>query len=451
MTGARCAAEAHPGARALPARVVAGYGTGGAVAGTYATVVGLLILPYLTDTLGVGPGTAGVLLLLTRLWDVLAGPFAGRISDRTHTRHGARRPYLAAGGYALGAAFAAAFASPWTGAAGFGFVLVVLVVAGCAFAVFQVPYAAMPAEITDSETERTRLMTGRMAALGAASLVAGGIAPLVVETAGGGRAGYRWMGVTVGLLVAASALATVIGTRSAPAGRPYPSERTLRRQLAAARESRSFRGLLACFAVQSVGIGCLLAGVHYFAAVVWDDPAATAPLFVAFIGPAVLVMAPWSTVGRRLGKLAAYRLGSLVLAGAAAALLSAPLLPRAAVYGVVVLAGVGYAGLQVFAQALLPDCVAVDTARTGRRQAGVFTGLWTAGQSLGMGAGGLLFGLTLQVANGISAGADSRGGTGARRLLVLIGFAVIPSSLVAGGLVTLRGRPAGRGAPPPGR
>jgi Na+/melibiose symporter-like transporter len=420
--------------------VVVGYATGGAVAGAYATAVGLLMLPYLTDTLGVGPATAGLLLLLTRVWDVLAGPFAGRISDRTHTRLGARRPCLATGGPLLGAAFAAAFASPWTGAAGFGFVLAVFVVIGGAFAVFQVPYAAMPAEITESETERTRLMTGRMAALAAASLVAGGVAPLVVEVAGGGRVGYRWMGVTVGVLVAASALAAFVGTRAAPTGRPYPSERTLRRQVAAARTSRSFRDLLVCFAVQSVGIGCLLAGVHYFAAAVWGDPATTAPLFVAFIGPAVLVMAPWGAVGRRLGKLAAYRLGSLMLAGAAAALLLSPLLPRAAVYGVVVLAGVGYAGLQVFAQALLPDCVAVDTARTGRRQAGVFTGLWTAGQSLGMGAGGLLFALTLQVANGVPPETPIAGDAGPRGLIVLIGFAAVPASLVAAALLALRGR-----------
>ena len=36
---------------------------------------------------------------------------------------------------------------------------------------------------------------------------------------------------------------------------------------------------------------------------------------------------------------------------------------------------------------MLPDCIAYDTERTGRRQAGVFTGVWTAGETLGLALG----------------------------------------------------------------
>jgi Na+/melibiose symporter-like transporter len=424
----------------LGERVLVGYATGGAVAGAYATVVGLMMLPYLTDTLGIGPAAAGILLLMGRLFDVAMSPLAGRLSDRTHSAIGARRPYLALGGPLLAIALAAAFSSPGTGAAGYVYVLVALLAAGTAFALFQVPYAGMPAEITDSETERTQLMTRRMAALGAASLLAGGVAPLVVDAAGGGPSGYRWMGVMVGALIAVSALAAFVGTARAPLGRPYPSEASLRRQIAAARQSPAFRALLVCFVVQSIAIGSLLVGARYVSTLVWRDPAATSPLFVAFIGPAVLVMAPWSLVGRRLGKLTAYRLGSLILAGASAVLVALPLLPRALVYAVVVVAGVGYAGLQVFAQALLPDYVADDTARTGRRQAGVFTGLWTAGQSLGMGAGALLFALLLQVAGYRPSTSDGTATTVSIQFAVLIGFATIPSLLVAAALIFLRGR-----------
>ena len=37
--------------------------------------------------------------------------------------------------------------------------------------------------------------------------------------------------------------------------------------------------------------------------------------------------------------------------------------------------------------AMLPDYIAYDAARTGRRQAGVFTGLWTAGETFGLALG----------------------------------------------------------------
>lgn len=102
--------------------------------------------------------------------------------------------------------------------------------------------------------------------------------------------------------------------------------------------------------------------------------------------------------------------------------------------------GVGYAGQQVFALAMLPDCIAYDTARTGRRQAGVFTGLWTAGETFGLALGPGIYGLVLQLSGYVS----SSTGTAAvqsdtARLGVLLGFTVLPALLVAIPLVLLRG------------
>ena len=83
--------------RDLPSRVRIGYSTGSLVTGAFGTVPGLLLLPYLTDTLGVAAGLAGMLVLLPKAWDVVVNPVAGRLSDRTRTRWGARRPYLLVG------------------------------------------------------------------------------------------------------------------------------------------------------------------------------------------------------------------------------------------------------------------------------------------------------------------------------------------------------------------
>jgi glycoside/pentoside/hexuronide:cation symporter, GPH family len=75
---------------ALPRRVHAGYALGSVATGTFGTVPGLLLLPYLTDTMGVAAGVAGLLVLVPKAWDVLVNPVAGRISDKW----GGRRPYL---------------------------------------------------------------------------------------------------------------------------------------------------------------------------------------------------------------------------------------------------------------------------------------------------------------------------------------------------------------------
>ncbi|MEV4541901.1 MFS transporter [Micromonospora echinaurantiaca] len=425
----------------LPRRVHAGYALGSLATGAFGTVPGLLLLPYLTDTLGVAAGVAALLVLGPKAWDVLVNPVAGRISDRTRSRWGARRPYLLVAGVAMALLFAAIFAGPVdAGPAAGAYVAIAFLATATAFAFFQVPYVAMPAELTGDYAERTRLMTWRIALLAVAILVSGAVAPLIVSATGGGVAGHRWMGLFVAALIVLGAVGAFLGTRGAPTGTVAESEPTLRAQLAVAARNRPFRALLLCFVVQSAGVATILAGVNYFAGQILRDPdGGPTLLFVCFVGPALLVMPLWTRVGARVGKLAALVAASLILAVGALALVAAPVLPAVAVYLVVALIGCGYAGQQVFALAMLPDCIAWDEARTGRRQAGVFTGLWTAGETFGLALGPGIYGLVLQVSGYVSSDTGTAAAqSDTARLGVLLGFTVLPALLVAVALLTLR-------------
>ncbi|GAA2363525.1 MFS transporter [Dactylosporangium salmoneum] len=419
-------------------RVRIGYALGSLVTGAFGTVPGLLLLPYLTDTLGVAAGLAGVLVLAPKAWDVLINPVAGRISDRTRTRWGARRPYLLGGGLAVALLFAAIFAAPVRSGL---YVALVFLATATAYAFYQVPYVAMPAEMTDDYAERTRLMTWRVALLAVAILVSGAVAPLVTKQFGGGIPGHRAMGVFVAVLILLGTAGSFLGTAGAPTGRVMESEPSLARQLRTARENGAFTRLLICFVVQAAGIGTMLAGVSYFATQILKDPDTGATvLFACFVGPALLVMPLWSRIGARLGKLRAYVLASLVFAAAALLIALAPVLPAAVVYVLTGLVGVGYAGQQVFGLAMLPDCIAYDAQRTGRRQAGVFTGLWTAGETLGLALGPGVFALLLAAFGYVSSDSGSAAAqTDTARLGVLLGFTVVPAVVVALALVTLRG------------
>ncbi|GAB2626433.1 MFS transporter [Paractinoplanes abujensis] len=433
-------ADPTPGVRpgaVLPRRVLAGYSLGSLVTGAFGTVPGLLLLPYLTDTLGVAAGVAGLLVLLPKAWDVLVNPVAGRISDR----RGDRRPFLLGAGLLLAVLFAAIFAGPVSsGAAAGAYVALAFLAAATAYAFFQVPYVAMPAELTDGYAERTRLMTWRVAVLALAILISGALAPLVVEQTGGGLTGHRWSGLFVGALIVVGTLGVYFGTRSAESRTVEAVEPDLRAQLRVAAANRPFRALLLLWIIQAVGIGTMLAGVQYFADHVVERDSGATFLFAAFVGPALLVMPLWTRAGRRLGKPAALAAGSLLFGAGALALLAAPALPPVAVYLIVAVIGVGYAGQQVFAMAMLPDCIAYDTERTGRRQAGVFTGLWTAGETLGLALGPGLYALLLQLFGYVS----SSTGEAARqddtaRLGVLLGFTIVPALLVGLAVVLLRG------------
>jgi Na+/melibiose symporter-like transporter len=88
---------------------------------------------------------------------------------------------------------------------------------------------------------------------------------------------------------------------------------------------------------------------------------------------------------------------------------------------------------------MLPDCIAYDTIRTGKRQAGVFTGLWTAGETFGLALGPYIFGQTIQ----LFGYAPSNTGEAAQQsptaeLGVLIGFTVMPGIVVGLALLFLR-------------
>ncbi len=431
--------------RHLPTRLRIGYAAGSLVTGSFGTVPGLLLLPYLTDTLGVAAGLAGLLVLLPKAWDVVVNPLVGRLSDRTRTRWGARRPYLLFGGLSLAVLFAALFAGVGTGSAGAIWVCVVFVAAATASAFFQVPYGAMPAEMTegsglvDPYGERTRMMTWRVAFLALTILVSGALAPLVVERFGRGIPGHRAMGLAIAALMVVGTIAVFHLTRGASGGAVVDSEPTLRGQLRVVAGNRPFQVLVACFVAQSAGVGAMLAGVQYFAVHVMHNRHAVTWLFVCVVGPAILVTPIWNRVGERIGKLHGYVAASLLLTVGTFVLVTAPLLSAGAVYAIIGMIGCGYAGQQLFGLSMLPDCIAADELRTGRRQAGVFTGLWTAGETLGLAVGPYIFGQTLQLFGYVpSTSGESAAQTAHAELGVLLGFTIVPGVVVALALVFLR-------------
>jgi Na+/melibiose symporter-like transporter len=467
----------------LPGRVRAGYAAGSLATGAFSTVPGLLLLPYLTDTVGVAAALAGVLVLLPKAWDVVFNPIAGRLSDAHTGPRGPRRPFLLYGGLATAVLFAAMFAHPPVGSAGVTtWVVVLFLLTATAYALYQVPYVALPAEMTDDPAERTRLMTRRIAVLAVAILAAGAGAPAIRDAIGGVN-GYRLMGLAIGALIAIGAVWSYVGTAGAPIGRLLPSAVGYRQTIAAVRAAPRFARLWLVFVIQAVGIGTMLAGVDYVARVVLARPGASTILFASFVGPALLVMPLWQLVAARWSKIACYVVASALFAAGAIGIAIATLTsgrvgtttfgwtvytpltdptavpgsasapdvsigagpPLAVVVALVVLVGIGYAGQQVFPLSLLADLSAAAEAESGGKRAGVFAGVWTAGETFGMALGPGIYGLTLAIGS-------YRSATGGQPELVAalmqpasavvaiaVGFTLIPAFFVLVGLPLLRG------------
>src|SRR5262245_51719072 len=90
-------------ARMDPAKL--GWVTGELGLASYAAVSTIYLLFYATEVLHISPAWAGLALLVPRVWNVVADPIVGFLSDHTRTRFGRRRPYLLGGALVWGAAF----------------------------------------------------------------------------------------------------------------------------------------------------------------------------------------------------------------------------------------------------------------------------------------------------------------------------------------------------------
>jgi Na+/melibiose symporter-like transporter len=152
-------------------------------------------------------------------------------------------------------------------------------------------------------------------------------------------------------------------------------------------------------------------------------------LFVCFVGPALVLTPVWAAVGGRVGKKRGYVAASMFLAAGALLLVLATQVPAAVVYLATGLVGVGYAGAQVFPMAMLPDTAAVDAARSGTNRAGVFTGVWTAGETLGLALGPGIFALVLAAGGYVSTRAGTVEQPASAVTAIVLGFSVLPAAL----------------------
>ena len=103
----------------------------------------------------------------------------------------------------------------------------------------------------------------------------------------------------------------------------------------------------------------------------------------------------------------------------------------ATVAGAIAVCGIAYGGCQMFPLAMMPDAVAADRERTGEVRAGVFTGMWTAGETLGFALGPGLVLVVLALTGFVSSKADEQVTQPDSAITgVLMAFTAVPAILV---------------------
>ncbi|ALE93134.1 MFS transporter [Arthrobacter alpinus] len=431
----------------LPARTVTRYAIGSLGTGGFATLPGLVLIYYMTDTLGIAAITAGLLVTAAKVWDVIIDPVIGARSDHSLAVTGSRRRFMILGGLLLPLFFVLTFAVPSGMGPGFAglWVLVAFMATATAFSLFQVPYIALPAELTSSYDQRTRLLSVRVAVLSVAILLFGAGGPALRSLGGEDQAlGYLLMALVAGLLIGVAMLLTSgVAERSIPG----TAERgniasNYKDGLAALKRSHAFRVLLLCFALQGLATGVMLAGAQYVATWVLHAESAVTNLFVALIGPALLFAPLWRIVAGRIGKERAFRYASIMFGVAALALVGMTAAPGAWIYFPVALAGAGYAGMQSLPMSMLPDVISHDAKNHGEGSAGIFGGVWTAGETTGMALGATVLALVLAASGYMQSVAGETVTQGPAAINgIILSFSVVPAVLIVVSLLVFRRYP----------
>lgn len=186
----------------MPARRALSYAAGDLALNLAWQMTGVFALIYLTDVFGLNAGTAGLIFLVSRVWDAVCDPLIGWITDHTKTRAGSYRPYLLWGSIPLGATLVLLFWSPGlTGPAKTAYAAVTFVAFMTSYSLVATPYGALLPTLTRDGRERSRLASFRFAFAMLGLVVVAAVTPAVVSAAPSPVVGYRIAAVIFGLVL----------------------------------------------------------------------------------------------------------------------------------------------------------------------------------------------------------------------------------------------------------
>lgn len=336
---------------------------------------------FYADEVLVPLGFLGIAIALARAFDAITDPLMGWISDRTRTRWGRRKPWLALGAPTCAVAFWMLFMPPerltptegalWFTACYLAYYLF--------HTVYLIPYIALGTELTLDYHQRSTLFGVREGIVIAGTLCAAVLPGLIAESVGSEREALRLFALIFGSLLMLLYLLLLLTLRERPefvARPPNPLVPGVRRAL----RSRPFQIIL--LASVCAGIPGPLAAtlVPFFNAYVVqpENPSLWLSAFLfAYFAAAFVSLPLWLRAARRRGKHA-----TLLTAFACMSVATAGTLFTGrgdVAWFLVCLAGAGsaFGAVSFLPLALKADVIDYDELLTGRRREAQFTSFWS--------------------------------------------------------------------------
>ncbi len=402
MTTATMAAP--PADPRLPVKLCLGFGVGTVGVSIMLNTVTAYFPAFCSTVLGKSPEIAGYLLMVSKLYDVLADIAVGVMSDRTRSRWGRRRPYLLVGALVSAASFLMIFAPPvMSDSAVTFYMLAALILYTTGYSLFNVPYMTMPSEMTGSRYERSRLLSFRTVFVSLGQLLAIAVTASIISAGGGGRTGYFIMAAVMATIIFTAMIACFFGTAGA-------------RQLHATKtELHPDVGQMKLLLRNRPFV--MLAGAKIFQFLAFASTATTTLLFmlnvlgIGYTGQMLfaisanivvaLSMPLWLWLERRFGKRNAYLFGIAVMSLVS---LSWLLVEKGSVTDAQVIvrgiiSGFGSGGMILLSISMLGDTMAYDRELTGQGREGLLSSVIAMIEKIAFAAGVAIVGFYLKTAH----------------------------------------------------
>ncbi|MQY39950.1 Isoprimeverose transporter [Streptomyces sp. RB17] len=415
-------------------REKAGYGAGDLASNLSWNLVGGFLLYYYTDVALMPAAALGTLFLVARLLDAVVDPVIGILVDRTTSRWGKARPYLALVSVPFGVVGVLTFTVPPLGDSGkLVYAFLTYLTLGLLFSLVNVPYSALLPMMTRDPHERMQM--GGLRAIGSSvgSIVVTAATTPLVAWLGAGNEQRGWTIATAiySVLSVGFFAVTFVTCRERHA---LPAESGHVRPGAALRMlwgNRPWKVTFIYGVLNFVRLSMVLGVTVYFALSVLRAPWAISVLMPLVSGTMIVggIAAPahYRRFGKRRGNLIALAVG---FAGWAAMLPAEGNIPLFLTLYVIATFAIGLSMVSMFT--MVADTVEYQQWRYGTRNEGLLSsGISFAtkfGSALGMAA--VAYGLSL---SGYHPGATSGPALTAIRFM----FYGVPLLLVAAQAVTM--------------
>ena len=145
--------------RKLSIPAMAAYGTGQIAESLHSTGFGAFLIFYYQQIIGVSGTLTALALAISLIFDSVADPVVGALSDRTRSRLGRRHPFIILGALPLALAFYLLFSPPQglTSAQAFLWLTLFSILARQALTFYLLPLTALGAEMVRDYTQRSTL------------------------------------------------------------------------------------------------------------------------------------------------------------------------------------------------------------------------------------------------------------------------------------------------------